>query len=125
MLGQVELTITRDSEDGEFVDGYFVPAEPDPEAEPITIKASVQPFTPKELMVLPEGDRTREWVKVYTKSELFVRRDNRVEDKFSHKGNIYSVMKEVVQLHPGMSLSHRLYHCCVDNQNTVDAGVAP
>lgn len=34
------------------------------------IRASVQPITGKELETLPEGERSKEWFKVYTKDDV-------------------------------------------------------
>lgn len=121
MLGEISLAITRNSDAGSWVDGYFVPDELD--EDPIPIRACVQPLTPREIMVLPEADRDRHWLKVYTTTELFTRRELLKEDTFVHQGRTYSIMKEAVQLYPGMTLSHRLYHAAADNPNSVDAKV--
>ena len=38
--------------------------------EPFTVKAAVQPARPKELLHFPEGQRTREAIKLYSETEL-------------------------------------------------------
>jgi hypothetical protein len=47
--------------EGTWVDGAEATA---------AIRASVQPLRGRELLSLPEGERTREWVKIYCASEL-------------------------------------------------------
>lgn len=47
-------------------DGRYVPGAP----SAASIAASVQPLSGKEVETLPEGERRRDWLKLYTHSEL-------------------------------------------------------
>lgn len=67
-LGTGEVVVERAVRPIGFVNGNAVVDTPDP----ITIDANVQPASPRDLMRLPENDRTREIVIVFTKEALEV-----------------------------------------------------
>lgn len=61
-------TITfRNGGVGDYVQGVWVPGPP---ADDINLEASVQELNSKELLLLPEGRRTRSSKKMYTNIEL-------------------------------------------------------
>jgi len=68
-----DIQITRNSGEVVYVDGYAV--EPSKDSV-ITIRASVQPTTPEDLEMLPEGSDTKEALKLYTIEKLNPRSGN-------------------------------------------------
>jgi hypothetical protein len=66
ILGQEPIAGTRYEGAGTWVGGRYVP----PASSPLAILGSVQPITGDELAQLPEGDRSRVVLKVYTSTEL-------------------------------------------------------
>jgi hypothetical protein len=55
---------------------------------------SIQPMTGRDLMNLPEAQRTKNWVKAYCAQELFTARGNRRADRVTDLGGIvYEVHK--------------------------------
>jgi hypothetical protein len=60
-----EVGIRRKGE-GSYVDGEWVES---PETL-ITIEANVQPVQFREIMMMPESERTKEWIKIYSVSEI-------------------------------------------------------
>lgn len=90
--GFVMLPVTRRSK-GDYVDGEWVEGAP----TVLSIKCNVQPLKPSELMVLPESDRTREWLKVYSAEELRTAQEGEGgwdADEFIWNGYKYRVMKD-------------------------------
>jgi hypothetical protein len=67
---------------GEWVDG----------AETVvTVYGSVQPVNGQELLVLPEGRRTSDVVKIYTDTELTTSESNQQPDKILWRGHMYEI----------------------------------
>lgn len=62
---KVPITLIRKSA-GDYVDGVWV----DGVSEEITILANVQPTKGSELLSLPESDRSRDIIKLYTTDEI-------------------------------------------------------
>lgn len=62
----VQITILRASGAGQWVNGYFQKGL----EETLVVEANVQPMRGHELIVLPEADRTKETIKVYTRDRL-------------------------------------------------------
>lgn len=62
---KVEATLLRQLP-GSYVDGRWV----DPSPVSSTIEVNIQPLKGHELLSLPEADRSREWVKFYTVSDV-------------------------------------------------------
>jgi hypothetical protein len=92
--GQVEIVIRR-SVGGTWVRGVYTPNPTTPTA----IKANIQPILKStDTLLLPEGDRSREMVKVYTTFELFQRREGDSPtqgDTFVFDGKTWEVMKTI------------------------------
>lgn len=83
------LSVTRRAA-GTRTDGFYTPGT----ASTVTIPiVSLQPISGRELMRMPEGWRTREPVRVFTKSPLqtAAEPDGRSPDTFSYNGATYEV----------------------------------
>lgn len=65
MLGATTLTVTRRAA-GSYVAGVWTPGA----TSTLTVEGSLQPMTGRELLLLPEGERTRARWKLYTETEL-------------------------------------------------------
>jgi hypothetical protein len=61
-------SVTRAANAGTYVDGVFVPGS----TSTLSIAASVQPVSGRELQRLPEGLRTRELLSLFTVDALLV-----------------------------------------------------
>jgi hypothetical protein len=86
------IVVTRPASGGSFdARGFYVTG-----GVPTTINttASVQPASSKDLLLLPEGERTRETVKVYTATELFTVDvvASRPADRFVYDGRTFEVL---------------------------------
>lgn len=55
------ITVTRSAQ-GEYVDGRYVPGD----NQTFEAFGNIQPLNGKELLQLPEGDRQRQTLKIYT-----------------------------------------------------------
>ena len=92
--GQVEITINRSS-GGSWVKGVYRPNA----TTPLVIKANIQPVLKStETMLMPEGDRSKEMVKVYTTVPLVQRTEgaNPTQgDTFVFDGKTWEVMKVI------------------------------
>ena len=62
LTGSVELTFLRPDGKGRYVDGEYVKSST---LRQTILKANVQPLKYTDLMILPEADRTSEWIKIY------------------------------------------------------------
>ena len=88
---KIPLTIYRTTQ-GSYVDGEWVEGT---EVE-VPLEVNIQPFRDKDLLLLPESDRSREWYKLYCVDE--VRMDKQgvagwQADEFILDGDRYKVMK--------------------------------
>lgn len=64
-----------------------------------TVQANVQPLKPYELMLLPETDRTKEWIRLYSDLDQDIRPAKEGEegweaDSVEWNGFVYKVMKQ-------------------------------
>lgn len=90
--GFVMLPIDRRLQ-GHYVDGHWVEGG----ITVVTAKCNVQPLKPSEMMLLPESDRTREWLKVYSDSQLRTAQEGVGgwdADEFVWNGYRFRVMKD-------------------------------
>lgn len=80
----------RRYEAGEYVKGRWVAGGTYTET---SIIASIQPVTGKERELLPEGERTKEVIRIYTKYGLrqAIEQQNVKGDQISYKGRVYEV----------------------------------
>lgn len=60
---------------GSYVDGIWV----EPVRTNMTVIASVQPMTAKEVLLLPEGDRQKEAMKLYSTYRFKTQKDGEME----------------------------------------------
>jgi len=65
---KLPITVYRKGKDS-VVKGRPVPAV----ETSFVVEANVQPFNYRDLMVLPESDRTKEWIKVYVATSEILR----------------------------------------------------
>lgn len=82
----------RRRDPGSYVNGNWTPAGTYTEFQ---IIASIQPINGRELQMMPEGQRTREMVRIYTKSGLrpTIEQQNVKGDLVSYKGRQWEVQK--------------------------------
>lgn len=62
---KVPVTLNRRVQ-GSYVDGDWVEGT----TTPVIVDANVQPLRPHELMQIPESERSKEWLKIYSASEI-------------------------------------------------------
>lgn len=92
LVKKIPLVLTRSSGPGHHEDGEWIPGE----TSEITIQANVQPFSDYQVMILPESDRTKNWVWVFSASNMFQKKEGSVAregDKFQWNGEWYEIMK--------------------------------
>jgi len=81
---------------GHWVEGdEIVPTDETGAEVSFSMWASIQPMTPQETMSLPEGQRTSEWIKIYTVTKLdrTMEKDKTKGDIVSYNDREYEVMK--------------------------------
>lgn len=66
MTGKVQLEVRRKGKGYYDDDGFWVDS---PETA-IFVEANVQPLNDRDLMLMPESERTKEWIKIYSASEI-------------------------------------------------------
>lgn len=84
-LAQGRFTVTRST--GSYIQGRWVEGN----AEAFDITASIQPATPTELQRLPEGDRTKAIVAIWTATELRTAVAGGRADRVAYGGATYEV----------------------------------
>ena len=88
----VSLTLKRPSAVGGYVDGVWQDAT----TSDVTIQANIQPVKDEELMLFPESERSKEWCKIYSVSEIKATKEGTGgwdADRFQWNGDWYRVMK--------------------------------
>lgn len=88
----VPLTLKRPSTVGGYVDGVWQEAT----TSDVVIQANIQPVKDEELMLFPESERSKEWYKIYSTSEIKATKEGTGgwdADRFQWKGDWYRVMK--------------------------------
>ena len=86
-----EVTIYRKGKGG-YVDGRWEEAT----EQEVKIQANVQPIKFTDLQMFPESDRTREWIVLYSVSDIRTANEGTSgweADEVSWNGNRYKVMK--------------------------------
>jgi len=73
-----KLVLIKRKQGGAYIDGQYV----DGNDVDITIKASIQPASPEEMQELPEGRRSDEIFKMYTKTQMFTVTDENPDHLF-------------------------------------------
>lgn len=88
---KIPLTLIR-SNAGSYVDGVWVEGT----ETNVEIQVNIQPLKEAELLILPEADRSRQWWKVYSASEIRMDKQGTsgwAADEFVYQGDRYKVMK--------------------------------
>lgn len=88
---KIPLTIFRKSE-GSYVNGRWVEGS----TSEIILQVNIQPLKPYEILMLPEADRTRAWVKFYSADYARTLKEGTngwSADEFIWKGDRYKVMR--------------------------------
>lgn len=85
-----DIIVSRGMATGSYVDGYWV----EPLRAPQTIIASVQPVGDKELLILPDGDRNKEMLKLYSTFKFQIKDEaqGQTSDLIDIDGRIYEVV---------------------------------
>lgn len=105
LTNKIPLTIYRRSE-GEWVEGEWVEGS----IVEVNIEANVQPVKPHQLLIFPESERTKKWLKVYSADFLRTMKegvDGWDADEFEWKEERFKIMK-VDDWTQGMGI---LEHC--------------
>lgn len=91
LVKKVPVTILRHSE-GSYIDGEWVEGV----QQRIIIQANIHPFSDYQVSILPESDRTRSWMWLFT-ADLVRQKKEGTEgygaDRFMWDGDLYEVMK--------------------------------
>jgi len=76
---------------GEYIDGHYIAGA----ESTFEIVASIQPLGAYEMLQLPEGQRTKEAVKIYTTSPLrqTIESQQVKGDRVAYKSRLYEVQK--------------------------------
>lgn len=94
LTGIIDITITR-TVGGSYVKGGWVKGVP----TTLTVKANVQPVLKgTDTLLVPEADRSKEMIKVYTTSPLLQRKEGASPnegDRISYDGKTWEVMKVI------------------------------
>ena len=88
---KLPLTIYRQAA-GSFVDGDWVEGT----VTEVPLQVNIQPLKPYEIMMLPEADRTRVWVKFYSADYARTLKEGTSgwdADEFIWKNDRYKIMK--------------------------------
>lgn len=88
---KIPLTIFRKSE-GSYVNGRWVEGT----SSEIILQVNIQPLKPSEILMLPEADRTRAWVKFYSADYARTLKEGEggwSADEFVWKNGRYKIMK--------------------------------
>ena len=88
---KIPLTLIR-SAAGSYVDGEWVEGT----ETNVSIDVNIQPLKEAELLLLPEADRSKQWWKVYSASEMRMDKQGAsgwAADEFVYQGDRYKVMK--------------------------------
>lgn len=91
LTGKVPLVLQRRTL-GEYVRGKWVEATP----VEVEVRANVQPLRFSQIMHMPEADRTKEWLVVYSAERILERLEGECghdADRFEWEGNLYQVYR--------------------------------
>lgn len=92
LTNKVPVKATRVSA-GAWVGGRWVEGE----GKEIIINGNVQPLRFHEILQLPESDRTKEWIKIYSAEEMYTEQesaeDGRSADIIHWQGKDFKVMQ--------------------------------
>lgn len=111
LTGKVSLTLSRYAL-GSFSTGDYVKASP----TTVVVQANVQPMKDREILQMPEADRTKIWLKVYSASEIRSNKEGAYDaDRFEWQGDTFQV--ERVQNYSMGILNHWRATACKISPN--------
>lgn len=102
LTGKIPITLLRKVQ-GAWVNGKWVEGI----ETPVVIDVNIQPIKGHELLMFPEADRTKEWYKLYSASEIRTDKEGTngwEADEFVYEGQRYKVVK--TQTHRMGLLNH-------------------
>uniref|UniRef100_A0A6M3M0V9 Head-tail joining protein n=1 Tax=viral metagenome TaxID=1070528 RepID=A0A6M3M0V9_9ZZZZ len=114
ILGAQDVTLHRYGIGSRGTDGRFTRGA----ATVSTIQATVQPMNGKELSTLPEGDRTRRGIKLYTTTQLLTADQDakRLSDRIIYQTETFEVRH--VDQQPRVIPHYRAYAVRLDEATT-------
>lgn len=107
LVKKTPVDILRHAE-GSFVDGDWVEGA----ETTVTIQANVHPFSDYQVMMLPESDRTKSWLWLFTADLVRQKKEGTGGyggDRFMWQGDLYEIMK--VQTYTMQVQDHREAKC--------------
>lgn len=91
LVKKTPVTILRETQ-GSFIDGDWVEGT----QTSVDILANVHPFTDYQVSLMPESDRSKDWVWLFTSSLVQQKKEGsngNGADRFMWLGDMYEVMK--------------------------------
>jgi hypothetical protein len=93
LVKKTPITILRHAE-GSYVDGEWVEGS----ETSVVIQANVHPFSDYQVMMLPETDRTKSWLWLFTADLVRQKKEGPIgvgygADRFMWQGDLYEIMK--------------------------------
>jgi hypothetical protein len=85
------ITVIRETKSGSYVRGIWTPGK----ASEFEIQATVEPLDGQDLLLIPEGERTKEMIRIYSELELKTADEAcaRKADVVRYQGKLYEVHK--------------------------------
>lgn len=87
----ISLQVIRETKRGSYVLGVWQGGQ----TSQIEILATVEPLDGNEIMLMPEGERTKEMIRIYSQQELFTADEQRSRkaDIVCYEGRLFEVHK--------------------------------
>lgn len=107
LVKKTPVDILRHAE-GSFVDGDWVEGA----ETTVTISANVHPFSDYQVSIMPESDRTRSWLWLFTSDVVRQKKEGTSgygADRFVWQGDLYEILK--VQTYSMTVSDHREAKC--------------
>ena len=107
LVKKAPVTILRHAE-GSYVDGEWVEGV----ETSVVIQANVHPFSDYQVSIMPESDRTKSWLWLFTADLVRQKKegtDGYGGDRFLWEGDLYEIMK--VQTYTMTVRDHRECKC--------------
>ena len=88
LVNNVPVTIQRHAL-GSYVNGNWVEGV----EQDVIINANIHPFSDYQVMLLPEADRTKSWMWVFTSDLIRSKKEGQYgADRFTWNGDLYEIM---------------------------------
>lgn len=91
LVKKTPIDILRHAQ-GSYVDGEWVEGA----ETTVTIQANVHPFSDYQVSIMPESDRSKSWLWLFTASEVRQKKEGSAGnggDRFVWQGELYEIMK--------------------------------